>query len=416
MFILELDRWITFEDALRTLSDQPGLVGLTGTGASSFVACAPVDRCDSVVPPLSSPCGGWAGQPAAPRWVGVVPYEALRGLERAAWTTPETRPAVAFSSPAWSRYDAVLRIDHRSSMSVIEADDERGARRLVRALQGPPVRRDFSLQALPGEELAAHVARVRAALEHLAKGDIYQVNLARFLHFQVRGSRVELFLHTMRSSPVAYGFFGDFSGATVVGASPELALSVRGRTLRTGPIKGTRARGSCASTDRRAAAELDASDKERAELTMAIDLHRNDLGRVASPGTVEVARGPHLQRGAFVWSRGAEIRARRAPGATLEACLRAVFPAGSVTGAPKVRAMEIIRDLEVERRGLYTGALGYVGRDGGMVLAMAIRTMEIGPDGAARYGTGGGIVEGSVPELELAETCWKAAHLSALLT
>jgi anthranilate/para-aminobenzoate synthase component I len=415
VFILELDRRIAFADALRALSEQPGLVGLTGTGASSFVACAPIDASDAIVPPLATPCAGWGGRAAAPRWVGVVPYEALRDLERPAWTRPDARPPVTFASPTWARYDAVLRIDHRSSMSVIEADDERAARRLLDALRGRPRRDDFALRALPGERDGAHVARVRAALAYIAKGDVYQVNVARFLHFQLRGSRVEMFLRTLRQSPVSYGFYGDFRGDIVAAASPELALSVHGRTLRTGPIKGTRARGACATSDLRAAADLDASEKERAELTMAIDLHRNDLGRVAAPGTVDVARGPHLTRGAFVWSRGAEITARRAPGSTLEDCLRAVFPAGSVTGAPKIRAMEIIRELEVERRGLYTGALGYVGRDGAVVLAMAIRTMEISRDGAVRYGTGGGIVEGSLPELELAETGWKAAHLSALL-
>ena len=148
---------------------------------------------------------------------------------------------------------------------------------------------------------------------------------------------------------------------------------------------------------------------------MAVDVHRNDLGRVAEPGTVRVLGEPRVVAGRTVWSRVAEVVARRRPGATLDAIARAVLPCGSVTGAPKTRAMEVIAHLEPARRGLYTGVCGYVGRDGRLELAMAIRTLAIA-GGRATYFTGGGIVADSDPERELEETRWKAAQLTPLQT
>src|SRR5262249_26015563 len=142
--------------------------------------------------------------------------------------------------------------------------------------------------------------------------------------------------------------------------------------------------------------------------------HRNDLGRVSVPGSVRVVGAPRLLQGRTVWSRAAEIVSRRAPGATLVDVACALLPCGSVTGAPKVRAMEIIAELEPWRRGLYTGAFGYVGRDGALVLAMAIRTLQLAGE-EAQYFTGGGIVADSDPAREVEETRWKAAQVYALL-
>jgi anthranilate/para-aminobenzoate synthase component I len=147
---------------------------------------------------------------------------------------------------------------------------------------------------------------------------------------------------------------------------------------------------------------------------MAVDLHRNDLGRVAVPGSVRVVGSPRVVPGRTVFSRLLEVRARRAPNATLAEVVQAMLPCGSVTGAPKVRAMEIIARIEPDRRGLYTGAFGHVGRDGRIVLAMAIRTLQIAA-GEATYFSGGGIVADSVPQRELEETRWKAAQLFALI-
>jgi anthranilate/para-aminobenzoate synthase component I len=309
-------------------------------------------------------------------------------------------------------------VDHATGRVAIEGDDARAVDRLRRALSregDAPL--PMSLQILPGgEPVEAHVARVREVLRFIAQGDVYQVNLARRIALRARGMPLDAFASMVKGAPSPYGFFLHFGDVAVCGTSPELALEARGDVLRTAPIKGTLPRGADARADGDRARALDRDPKERAELTMAIDLHRNDLGRVALPGSVRVRTTPRVVPGRAVFSRVAEVVARRAAGMTNDDVARAMVPCGSVTGAPKVRAMEIIADLEPFRRGLYTGTYGYVGRDGALVLAMAIRTLEIDVDeGCARYLTGGGIVADSDPWRELDETRWKAAQLERLL-
>jgi anthranilate/para-aminobenzoate synthase component I len=409
----------------RPLVGRPGLAVLAsdGRGALSpddarftFVACDPVETSEAWVPPPGAFARGWAGFPAAPRWIGAIPYEAARDLERPAWRGVDRREAPPWTRPRWHRYDAVLRVDRVTGRLSVEADDDRAADRLVRALAAPAVlARAVSLRPRGEVEPAeAHVARVREALRLIAQGDVYQVNLARCLSFRASGAPFDLFEALFKGAPSPYGFFADWGDVVVCGTSPELALEARGDRLRTAPIKGTRPRGADAAVDALHAQALDADTKERAELTMAVDLHRNDLGRVSLPGSVRLLGAPRVVGSRTVWSRVAEVVARRAPGLSLEDVARAMLPSGSVTGAPKVRAMEIIADLEPFRRGLYTGAYGYVGRDGALCMAMAIRTLEIGVGGAARYCTGGGIVADSDPWCEFEETRWKAAQLASL--
>jgi anthranilate/para-aminobenzoate synthase component I len=257
--------------------------------------------------------------------------------------------------------------------------------------RGAP-RGELEVRRLPADEPdEAHLERVREALRLIAAGDLYEVNLARRIRLHVRGDRLTLLALLLDAAPAPWGFLQELGDNVVCGASPELALSVRGDTLRTCPVKGTRPRGADAQTDARLALALDSDPKERAELTMAVDVHRNDLGRVAVPGSVRVLGEPRVLPGRTVWSRVAEVVARRAPGATLEPW----------------------------RRGAYTGAFGWVGRDGRLELAMAIRTVQGGRGGGdegheAEYFTGGGIVADSVPERELEETRWKAAQLESL--
>lgn len=416
------------EALARALRGAPGLAVLRSDprgalrpddAATSFLACDPVETSDVWVPAADERSPGWNGRCAAPRWVGLLPYEAMRGIERPGrGRSPDGRPAPIFEKPVWNRYDAVLRVDHATGRVAIEADDAAAAERLAARLERAGEARLFEVTLLPPREAeGAHAARIRAALESIAAGDIYQVNLARAIDLELRaGDPLDVFVALYRASPAPYGFFADFGGKIVCAASPELALEVRGDRLRTAPIKGTRPRGRDAATDLALARALDADPKERAELTMTIDLHRNDLGRVAAIGSVRVPGPPRVLAGRTVWSRVAEVVARREAGTSLEAIARAVLPCGSVTGAPKIRAMEILSELEPVRRGAYTGAFGYVGRDGALVLAVAIRTLEIGEGGRGTYGAGGGIVADSDPEYEVEETRWKATQLAALLT
>jgi anthranilate/para-aminobenzoate synthase component I len=422
-------------DVARALRGRPGLAVLASDYRGAlrsddarfdFVACDPEETCADLLPPAEQMAApGFGGASPAPRWVGVVPYEAMRDIERPAWTrTPEERPTPSLCAPRWYRYGAVVRIDRATGRVVVEADDAERALRLERAvlagLGRSAARNDFTLGPLQKEEPeASHVERVRAVLALIARGDVYQVNLARRLSMSFRGDPLEAFASFLDRAPAPFGFFCELGRAdnagdaaiVVCGVSPELALEVRVDRLRTAPIKGTRSRGTDAEKDRTLARELEGDPKERAELTMAIDLHRNDLGRVAVPGTVRLRGEPRVLAGSTVWSRACELEARRAAGVSAHDVVRAMLPCGSVTGAPKVRAMEVIARLEPHRRGLYTGAMGYVGRDGAVVLAMAIRTLEIEGD-RAHYWTGGGIVADSDPERELEETRWKAAHLS----
>jgi anthranilate/para-aminobenzoate synthase component I len=187
----------------------------------------------------------------------------------------------------------------------------------------------------------------------------------------------------------------------------------------TSPIKGTRPRDHDAAKDQALAQQLASDAKERAELAMVIDVERNDLGRVAEVGSVKLSGSPRVVPCGGVWHRMADVTARLDARRDRHALLKAMAPSGSVTGAPKLRAMEVIAELEAARRGLYTGALGYLAHDGGLTLSMAIRTLVLqgGTDGGvaeASYSSGGGIVLDSDPQLELEETEWKARQLLAL--
>jgi anthranilate/para-aminobenzoate synthase component I len=326
----------------------------------SFVACDPVETSEDLAPHR----GGF--------WIGAVPYEAMRGIERRG---DDRRPAPRIQKARWKRYDAVVRIDHRTGDVFIDADDFAASERLFRAARGKPSeRRDVNLTMREGEPARVHQQRIAAALEYIARGDVYQVNLARRIDFDFEGSPIDL----LGRNPSPYGVLWDVDDdLTVIGSSPELALEVRGDRMRTAPIKGTRPRGTCRLTDEALREELEASEKERAELVMAVDLHRNDLGRVARFGSVRTLGEATTLASRTVFSRVREIVATRADGVDLSTILEAVLPCGSVTGAPKVRAMEIIGELEVHRRGLYTGAIGYVDRDGTCVLSMAIRTAVV---------------------------------------
>ena len=389
-----------------------------GDARFSFLACEPVERSHAWAPGSASPSRGWSGFRAAPRWIGVLPYEASRDLERPAWTrSPETRPSPWLVRPTWNRYDAVARVDHLTGRVIVEADDTAAAARLAGALRRRASRTSVEPALVPmptSDSAEAHVERVREVLRLIVRGDVYQVNLARRLEYELRGDPLAAFGSLFAASPAPYGFFAELDDVTVCASSPELAIAIDGPALRTAPIKGTRPRGDDAATDAALSRALDSDPKERAELTMTTDLHRNDLGRVAVPGTVRVLGEPRVLGGRTVWSRVAEIVARRGPEVSVEAVLRAMLPCGSVTGAPKVRAMEVIASLEPFRRGLYTGAFGYVGRDGAVVLAMAIRALEIRDGRWARYCTGGGIVADSDPRNELEETRWKAVQLGAM--
>ena len=267
----------------------------------------------------------------------------------------------------------------------------------------------------------AFEAAVRAAKGAIAGGEAIQVVLARRetrpLPIGPDGRPVDgigLYRALRRVNPSPYLFFVRTPSFEVVGASPELLLQVEGDRMTTHPIAGTRPRGATPADDARRAEELAADPKERAEHVMLVDLGRNDLGRVARPGTVRVSKYMEVERYSHVLHLVSHVEGRLATGLDALDALRSVFPAGTLSGAPKVRAMQLIAAAENERRGLYGGAVGYLGYDGNLDTAIAIRSAVL-KDGVAHLHAGAGIVAGSVPEREFEETEHKAAALRRAL-
>jgi anthranilate synthase component 1 len=258
---------------------------------------------------------------------------------------------------------------------------------------------------------------VRVAKEAIASGEAIQVVLARrqSIELPVGPSGrpldgIEIYRALRRINPSPYLYYVRLPGFEVVGASPELLLQVEGDRLTTHPIAGTRPRGATPAEDQVLSEQLQRDPKERAEHVMLVDLGRNDLGRVARPGTVTVTKYMEVERYSHVLHLVSHVEARmRRDADTLDA-LRAVFPAGTLSGAPKVRAMQLIAAAERERRGLYGGAVGYLGYDGNLDTAITIRSAVL-KDGLAHVHTGAGIVAASVPEKEFEETEHKAAAM-----
>ena len=267
-----------------------------------------------------------------------------------------------------------------------------------------------------GREDYIHVVEV--AKDAIAAGEAIQVVLARRQSFDLpidpsTGVALEgigLYRALRRVNPSPYLFFVRTPSFEVVGASPELLLQAEGDRLTTHPIAGTRPRGADAREDALLAEELQRDPKERAEHVMLVDLGRNDLGRVARAGTVSVSKYMEVERYSHVLHLVSHVEARLRPELDALDALRSVFPAGTLSGAPKIRAMQLIAAAEGERRGLYGGAVGYLGYDGNLDTAITIRSAVL-KDGQAHVHTGAGIVAGSVPEKEFEETEHKAAAL-----
>jgi anthranilate synthase component I len=263
-----------------------------------------------------------------------------------------------------------------------------------------------------------YIRAVEVAKDAIAAGEAIQVVLARRQSFDLptdpasgrQLDGISLYRSLRRVNPSPYLFFVRTPSFEVVGASPELLLQVEGDRLTTHPIAGTRPRGADEREDQILAEQLQRDPKERAEHIMLVDLGRNDLGRVSRPGTVTVSKYMEVERYSHVLHLVSHVEGRLKPGLDALDALRAVFPAGTLSGAPKVRAMQLIAAAEGERRGLYGGAVGYLGYDGNLDTAITIRSAVL-RDGQAHIHTGAGIVAGSVPETEFEETEQKAAAL-----
>ena len=263
-------------------------------------------------------------------------------------------------------------------------------------------------RATPPE--ADYLAAVSRAREYILAGDIFQVVLSRRWRKMPRCTAAEIYRMLRLTNPSPYMFLFDTGQARIIGSSPEMLVRVSGDTVATCPIAGTRGRDVDPANDRRLEEELREDPKERAEHVMLVDLGRNDIGRVAAPGTVRVVREMEVERYSHVMHLVSEVEGRLRDELDAWDALLACFPAGTLSGAPKVRAMEIIDELEEVRRGVYGGAVGYRNLNGDLDSCIAIRTL-VERGGTVQIQAGAGIVYDSVPSMELAECAAKAGAL-----
>ena len=408
----------------RRLSAEPGFAWLDSNrseardGRYSFIAAWPREEI-RVEFGAEAPFSGLRGlsQPEAvvndrgpkpceiPAWIGYIAYDA-------AWCAPprgvprferKHEPVLLFR-----RYSALIAIDHEQNKAWIVGDDQSACDEFLERLRGLRDRAGARTSIGPVEvdDAASHQKAIERALEYISKGDVYEVNVARRWSASFEGDALALWTAMRVASRVPLGMFLDAGDHSVLACTMERFIhwDAESKTLLTRPIKGTIRR---EATDDGASERLRADPKEQAEHSMIVDLMRNDLGRVAETGTVKVDAPLIVEPFTGLYHLVSTVSCVTRPGVSLEGILEATFPPGSVTGAPKVRAIEIIEELEEHSRGIYCGAVGFIDRDGGISLAVAIRTATVA-NGRVTYWAGGGIVEASDPVGEVAETELKA--------
>jgi anthranilate synthase component 1 len=364
--------------------------------------------------------------PGLPRFTGgAVGY---LGYDAAAWFEPVTlQPAAEVDEEAgFMLFDTVLAFDHVRHRIVIIAnaritgDDDLESlyqfacakiafveRELERTpSKGPPSRRS-SLEVTSNVSRDEFEAMVRTAKEYIAAGDIYQVVLSQRFEAAATADPFTVYRALRHVNPSPYMYFLRVGRRSIVGSSPEMLVRVEGRRIQTHPIAGTRPRGASEEEDLRLADELKRNEKERAEHVMLVDLGRNDLGRVSAYGSVRVPTYMALERYSHVMHLVSVVEGRLDDRHDRLDALVACFPAGTVSGAPKVRAMEIIAELENRRRGVYAGAVGYLDFAGTLDFCITIRTVVM-EGGRAFVQAGAGIVADSNPAAEYEETRDKA--------
>jgi len=321
-------------------------------------------------------------------------------------------------------FDAAYVFDHGAQQAWLHARNDQAGRQAREKLahnlsDAAPARKHAQN---PHRQFTAnrgrddYCAAVESIRQAIAAGEIYQANLAQFFSTPFHGAPSGLFTRLRKSNPAPYSAFIDQGNRQILSSSPELFLRITpDRTITTRPIKGTRPRGETVELDSAQRDSLIASSKERAELLMIVDMERNDLGRVAETGSVKVNHLYAIESYATVHHLVGEVEATLRKDASFADVLRATFPGGSITGAPKLQAMEVIARHEPKERDVFCGAIGYLGDDGAVELNVAIRTITC-QENRADFGVGAGIVWDSQPQAEYEETLHKAAALFRALS
>jgi anthranilate synthase component 1 len=350
--------------------------------------------------------------------VGFLSYDLVRHFER---IPDKNRDELKVPDMLMSVYKTVVAFDHAKNRIVVISQAggeisytdactrinevlEKLRRPMPKLPDSPQVEARFSA----GMSRDAYEAAVAKTIEYIRAGDGVQMVISQRFSALTLSHPINIYRALRFVNPSPYMYLLRTRECDVIGASPEVLVTVEGRTARVRPIAGTRPRADTQSEDERLEKELLADEKERAEHIMLVDLGRNDIGRIAKPGTVQVDDLMCVERYSHVMHIVSNVTGEIKDGLDAFDVLRACFPAGTVSGAPKVRAMEIIDELEPTRRGLYAGAVGYIGFDGDMDMAIAIRTILL-KDGVATVQAGAGIVFDSVPAKEWQECHSKAA-------
>ncbi len=389
-------------DPIHVWTTHPDSGGDALALAAEYLAAHRVE----LVPGLPSFQGGVAG---------FLGYEFGRRLER----LPAPRADDLRLPDAWlGAYEWVVAWDHEAGRAwlIAHGSGEGRAADLLRRLAGPrpaptSPQRPTPPEFTSGFTRAAYEAAVERVRQYILAGDIFQANLSQRFEAPWPGDPFEFYRALAAANPAPFSAFFRGDDFAVASASPERFLKVEpDGAVETRPIKGTRSRGGTPAEDARLAAELLASAKDRAENVMIVDLLRNDLSKACRPGTVEVPALCVLERHPTVHHLVSVVTGRLEAGRTAADLLRGAFPGGSITGAPKLRAMEILAELEPVARGVYCGAIGWLGYSGAMDTSIAIRTVTL-QGGRAFFHAGGGIVADSVPALEYQETLDKAAGI-----
>jgi anthranilate synthase component 1 len=408
--------------AFRKLGDQDGSVLLESVehgerwGRYSFIGTDPFATLT-----IHGGRASWTGRPPAGLWDGPpleVLREALRRLRSP--SLPGLPPLFAGAFDHLGQRLVLVAnvvVTQATDLEAAWADATRRIDALAARLSVPLAATPTPLPAAgPPAAAASDLApgryqeMVRAALEHIAAGDIFQVVPSQRFSVPTTADPFDVYRVLRVVNPSPYMYFLRLPGVTIAGSSPEVLVTVQGRRATMRPIAGTRPRGADPETDLALEAELQADEKERAEHVMLVDLARNDLGRVCRPGTVRVDEFMRVERYSHVMHLVSDVVGELAEGVAAFDVLAASFPAGTVSGSPKVRAMEIIDDLERHRRGPYAGCVGYFDFSGNLDTCITIRTCVF-VDGVAYCQAGAGVVADSVPELEERETEAKARVL-----
>jgi len=365
--------------------------------------------------------------PGLPRFfggaVGFTGYEAINEFEN--MPSPKSGSATVRPRSCFLKVDKIIVFDNvRHTIKIVfctrpqdavsaEAAYDAALQQIEDVEKSMQQKSAAAIDKYPAVDFSSNMTRddyknmVEKAKEYIVEGDIIQVVLSQRFSTQSEIPPLQLYRALRLLNPSPYTFFLKLGGKTLVGSSPEVMVRLTGSRVEVRPIAGTRPRGATEQADRQLADDLLSDEKEKAEHVMLVDLGRNDIGRIAESGSVQVTEYMVIERYSHVMHMVSHVEGILRREFDAYDVLKATFPAGTLSGAPKIRAMEIIRELEPSPRGAYGGALGYISYTGNMDLAITIRTLEI-EDGTVSVQAGAGIVYDSDPDSEYDETCHKA--------